>query len=190
VPFHTAGKLEGPGIEKLAVFGVGPIGLGNVLLQSHVGRKVLAVDINDFRLELAGKLGAAAALNSGEGDILKRIRSHAESDGVDAAIEAAGCPETVRLCFDAVRPAGTVVFNGEQGPVELSPSEHFIRRDVAAVGSWYYHFGEFDGMLDLFREGLRVKDLITHRFRLEDADEAYREFASGRSGKVLLLSAL
>ena len=57
--------------------------------------------------------------------------------GADVCIEAAGRPETARQCFRAVRTAGTVVFNGEQPEVELSPSADFIRRDITAVGSWY-----------------------------------------------------
>jgi hypothetical protein len=49
-----------------------------------------------------------------------------------------------------------VVFNGEQAKVELSPSDDFIRRDITAVGSWFYHFHEFKPMLDLYRSGLNV----------------------------------
>ena len=70
--------------------------------------------------------------------------------------------------------------------MELSPSEDFIRRDITAVGSWFYHFGEFDDMLQLYRDGLAVDRLITHRLALEEAAEGYRLMAAGESGKVLL----
>jgi threonine dehydrogenase-like Zn-dependent dehydrogenase len=79
----------------------------------------------------------------------------------------------------AVRTAGTVVFNGEQPALELSPSSDFIRRDISALGSWYYHFSQFSAMLELYRSGLAIDRLITHHFPLEEADEAYRLMAAG-----------
>ena len=106
--------------------------------------------------------------------------------GADACIEAAGRPETALACFAAVRTAGTVVFNGEQGALPLSPSDHFIRRDITAIGSWFYHFSEFGQMLALYRNGLRVRDLISHRYPITEAAAAFEKFSSGQSGKVIL----
>jgi threonine dehydrogenase-like Zn-dependent dehydrogenase len=65
-------------------------------------------------------------------------------------------------------------------------SEDFIRRDIAAVGAWYYHFGEFERMAALYEEGLRVGGLVTNTYPLEEAGAAFEEFASGTSGKILL----
>ena len=55
------------------------------------------------------------------------------------------------------------------------------------IGSWYYHFAEFGEMLEPFRRGLPVADLITHRFPFTDAAAAFRKFAAGETGKVLML---
>ena len=138
-------------------------------------------------LGLAGKLGAAHAIDAGvPEDVPEAIRRLTGNRGADVCIEAAGRPETARQCFRAVRTAGTVVFNGEQPEVELPPSADFIRRDITAVGSWYYHFSEFPEMLALHRAGLDVERLITHRFPLEEADEGFRLMAAGLTGKVLL----
>ena len=106
--------------------------------------------------------------------------SCAKQDAVDQATDPA------EEAFAAVRTAGTVVFNGEQGPLPLSPSEHFIRRDVTAIGSWFYHFGEIPAMIDAYRGGLPVLDLVTHRFPYTQAEEAYALFVSRVTGKVLL----
>jgi threonine dehydrogenase-like Zn-dependent dehydrogenase len=185
VPYHTSLKLP-PATRTVAIFGMGPIGLGNALLQAHLGRRVIAIDLVPWRLELAGKLGAAHTLVGGQGSVVEEIKALTLGEGADVAIEAAGRPETAKACFKAVRHGGLVVFNGEQPAVELSPSDDFIRRDIAAVGAWYYHFCEFKAMLELYRAGLRVGDLITHHFPLDQADEAFRLFASGQTGKVLL----
>ncbi len=186
VPYHTSLKLAGRGIRTVAVFGLGPIGLGNVLLQSHLGRTVFAVDLVPERLELAKRLGAAQAFPARERDPVEAIKEATGGRGADACIEAAGVPQTARQCFRAVRTAGIVIFNGEQKAVELSPSEDFIRRDVCAAGSWFFHVGEFPDMVRLYREGLPVASLVTHTFPLEQADEAFRLFAAGVTGKVLL----
>ncbi len=185
VPYHTATKIDAPTIETVAIFGAGPIGLGNVLMQAHLGRRVIAVDLSPARLALARALGAAETVDAGQCDAVAAVRERT-GGGADACIECAGRPETALACFAAVRTAGTVVFNGEQGAVPLSPSDHFIRRDVTAVGAWFYHFAEFAPMLALYRAGLRVTDLITDRFAFAEAAAAWERFAAGQTGKVLL----
>ena len=186
VPYHTSTKIASPDIRTVAVFGVGPIGLGHVLLQSHLGRTVIAVDIVPERLVMAKQLGASEAVNAKECDPVQRIRMLSNGSGADVCIEAAGRPQTALACFDAVRTAGTVVFNGEQGALAISPSDQFIRRDITAVGSWFYHFSEIDQMLELYRSGLRDTDLISHRYPFLEAGTAFEQFSSGQSAKVLL----
>lgn len=187
VPYHTSTKLKNRPIETVAVFGLGPIGLGNVLMQAHLGRRVIGVDVAPYRLVLAAELGAAHTVDaSGEADAVEHIRQLTGGRGADVCIEAAGRPQSARQCFAAVRTAGTVAFNGEQPGLKLSPSADFIRRDITALGSWYYHFGQFSAMLDLYRAGLEIDRLITHRFPLEGAGEAFRLMAAGLSGKAVL----
>lgn len=185
-PYHTSTKITSPDIETVAVFGVGPIGLGNVLVQSHFGRRVIAIDVSASRLSKAAELGAAETVDGSDGGAVEKVLALTGGAGADACIEAAGREATALECFAAVRTAGTVVFDGEQGPVPLSPSAQFIRRDITAVGSWFYHFCEIDTMLGLYRDGLPVLDLVSHRFPYGEADEAYRQFAAGRTAKVLL----
>lgn len=184
VPVHTSHKISGGEIKTVAVFGLGPIGLGNVLLQKYLGRKIIAIDRAPFRLELAAKLGATVIPADDQVDLPARIRELTGGKGADVCIEAAGSPVTAKLCFASVRTAGTVIFNGEQPAVELSPSDDFIRRDITAIGSWYYHFNEYPEMLRLFQDGLPLSSLITHHFSIEDAAEAFRTMAEGRSGEI------
>ncbi|TFH14951.1 MAG: hypothetical protein E4H02_08865 [Lentisphaerales bacterium] len=186
VPYHTSTKISSPQIQTVAVFGVGPIGLGNVLMQAHLGRRVIAIDISPARLAMSKHLGASDVVNAKESDPVALVRSLTNGVGADACIEAAGRPETALACFAAVRTAGTVVFNGEQKALPISPSEQFIRRDITAVGAWFYHFSEFGGMLALYRNGLRVRDLISDRYPFSEAPAAFEKFASGQSAKVIL----
>ena len=187
VPYHTSTKLAGRDVDTIAIFGLGPIGLGGVLLQSFLGRRVIGIDVAPRRLELAKQLGAMHTIDASQtDDVVGAIRDLTNGEGPDVCIEAAGRPETVKQCFAAVRTAGLVVFNGEQPAVTLSPSQDFIRRDITAVGVWYYHFSEFLGMLELYRSGLSVDKLVTHHFPLCQASEGYAVMAARESGKVLL----
>lgn len=187
VPYHTSTQLAGRDVDTVAVFGLGPIGLGNIIMQKYLGRRVIGIDRAPRRLELARQLGATTVIEAVEGvDVAAAVRQ-VEDGGVSVAIEAAGVPATARLCFASVRRGGLVVFNGEQPALELSPSEDFIRRDIGAVGSWFYHFHEYERMLELSRKGLAVGSLITHRFPFEEGAEAFRTMQAGESGKVLLV---
>lgn len=186
VPYHTSTKIAAPDIETVAIFGVGPVGLGNTLVQAHLGRRVIAVDLSSWRLEKARQLGASDIIHAADGDPVAQVRALTGGVGADVCIEAAGRPETALACFAAVRTGGTVVFNGEQKALPLSPSDHFIRRDIRAVGAWFYHFSEFPRMLRLYRNGLRLPDLISHRFPFDQAAAAFEMFVSGQSAKVLL----
>ena len=185
VPYHSSTRMPQTGVDSVAVFGVGPVGLGNVLLQTYLGRRVAAVDVSDYRLDYAAKLGARWPIRAGA-TATQQVLDVTAGQGVDIAIEAAGRPETAKQCFAAARKGGTVVFNGEQGALPLSPSDDFIRRDITAIGSWFYHFREFGDMLRLYRTGLRVQDLVSHTYPLDEAATAFAEFAAGRTAKVLL----
>ena len=147
VPYHTSLKIKAEDIRTVVVYGLGPIGLGNVLLQTFLGRRVIGVDRSPERVDIAKRLGATDTILSTEGaDVVARIVELTNGRGADVAIEAAGIPVTAKLCFLSVRKGGTVVFNGEQPAVTLSPSDDFIRRDITAMGSWFYHFSEYPEM--------------------------------------------
>jgi threonine dehydrogenase-like Zn-dependent dehydrogenase len=188
VPYHSSTRNPQSGVDSVAVFGLGPVGLGNVLLQTYLGRRVAGVDVSDYRRNYALKLGARWAIHGGTQVTTAQLLELTAGQGFDIAIEAAGRPETAKQCFAVARKGGIVVFNGEQGALPLSPSDDFIRRDITAMGSWFYHFREFGDMLRLYRNGLRVNDLVSHTYALADAPAAFAEFAAGRTAKVLLRS--
>ena len=185
VPWHTAKKIERADIQTILVMGLGPIGLGNVLLQSHLGRRVIGVDIIDFRVDFAKRLGADVSIKA-NGSLIDQIMELTAGEGADVVIDCAGKRQSVTNSFLAVRKGGTVVFNGESNEEMLAPSRDFIRRELWAVGCWYYHFHEVPEMYDLWRKGLDVRRIMTHQFPLDSAPEAFDMFNRGQTGKVLL----
>ncbi len=186
VPFHANKRLQTRGGDTACVVGLGPIGLGNVLVQAFMGAEVIAVDLNPYRIDYAKKLGAAHGVNASEADPFEVVKDLTHGRLADICIEAVGCPDTLKLALRCVGKAGTVMACGEQGDVPVNVSSDLIRRDIALLGSWFYHFCEFGEMLQLYHRGLRVADLISHRYPLARAAEAFDEFAAGRAAKVVL----
>ena len=185
VPWHTAKKIDRSDIETIVVMGLGPIGLGNVLMQAHLGRRVIGVDIIDYRIDFARELGADLSIKA-DGSLIERIMELTKGEGADVVIDCAGQRASVANSFLAVRRGGIVVFNGESMEEMLAPSRDFNRREIWAVGCWYYFMSEAPEMFALWRDGLDVAKMITHRFPLEEAPVAFSLFDRGRTGKVLL----
>jgi len=185
VPWHTAKKIDRADIKTIVVMGLGPIGLGNVLMQAHLGRRVIGVDIIDYRVDFAKQLGADVSLKADE-TLIDRIMDLTDGNGADVVIDCAGQRASVANSFLSVRRGGIVVFNGESMDELLAPSRDFNRREIWAVGCWYYFMREVPEMFALWRNGLDVAKMITHQFALAEAPEAFVLFDKGRTGKVLL----
>ncbi len=185
VPWHTAKKIDRADINTIVVMGLGPIGLGNVLLQAHLGRRVIGVDIIDYRVRYARRLGADVSIKADE-TLIDQIMDLTDGAGADVVIDCAGKRASVRNSFLAARRGGIVVFNGESMEEMLAPSRDFNRREIWAVGCWYYFIREVPEMFALWRNGLDVARLITHQFPLADAPKAFELFNAGQTGKVLL----
>jgi threonine dehydrogenase-like Zn-dependent dehydrogenase len=188
VPYHVSRRLGETRGRTVAVLGAGPVGLGNVLMQAHLGATVAAFDLSERRLELAQGLGAkSVGQPSGPSpDELARLVVDRMGGRPDVVVECVGREPTLRAALSAVAPGGTVVCVGEQSSYPLDPSNELIRRDITLMGSWFFHLSELDGMVSAERAGLGVERLITHTFPLESAAEAYEQFAAGLTGKVLI----
>lgn len=186
VPYHTSRRLPTRGGDTVVVVGCGPIGLGNILLHSFRGTRVIALDRVPERIGYAREMGADAVVDVSAVDALPAIRELTGGRLAEAAIEATGRPEGFTLALAAVGPGGTVACCGENGDVPLNVANQLIRRDITVFGSWFYHYAEYPDMIELYRRGLEVGRLVTHRWPLAEAATAYAEFAAGRVGKPAL----
>jgi len=186
VPYHVSKRLNTKGRDFVCIVGVGPIGLGNAMMQSFLGAEVIAIDINNYRLSLAKEFGVAHTVNSKQTDPVEAVKEITHGMLADKCIEAVGRQETVKLALKLVGKAGIVVTLGEQGDVPVNISGDLIRRDITLMGSWFYHYSEYPAIVDLYRRGLPVAKLITDHFPLTEAQVAFTKFANGQAGKVML----
>jgi len=187
VAYHAATRTGVRAGEEAAVLGCGPVGLGCVLLLSFWGLRVTAVDLVPYRLDLARSLGAVESINAADADPSDALRSLNDGRGPDLVFDCAGSPKTLDTALRSVRKGGTVIVIGERGETPIYPSRDIIHSELRILGSWYFLRADFWGMVKETRHGLRPERLITHRFRLDDAQAAYELMDSGQCGKIAFI---
>jgi len=185
--YRTLTRLGVSAFDTVAVLGCGPIGLGMLALLRFVGARAIAADTSAYRRALAEKLGAWPALDPTSCDVARTILDLTHGTGADIALDCSPSHETLTAALDCVRCFGRVGLVGEKSDCVINPSNHFLRKEITAIGSWYYNPSDYVEIMALYRRGLNVEDIVTHRFPLQDADKAFATFASGQSGKVLIV---
>ena len=153
--------------DWVTILGQGPIGLLMTQVAQLKGCRVIAVDLEDYRLELSQKYGADVVINAKKEDIIKTVRKLTKR-GSDFVIEAAGTTRTVEQTPYLVRKAGKVALVGEsEGYLNLADA------DEALFFTIYISPVEYPSAVELIaRKLLDVKGLITHRFKLAEFEKA------------------
>ena len=188
VAYHALSRIDLRPRDTVAVVGCGPVGLGFVRLLSFYGLRVIAAEVSPYRRELALRVGADSVIDPGIDDAVAAICAANGDRNVDIGVDASGSDAGVNLALDATRIQGTFIFAGAGRRATINPWSQFLEKEVVAHGVWYFVDRDYDGLLDLYGQGLQVADLITHRFALDDAPAAYDLFARGETGKVVFLA--
>lgn len=171
---HRAPSYPG---EQVVVIGLGPVGLGHVLVRAYTGSRVVAIEPSADRRRLALQLGAVEVLPV-ESEINVRPR---------VVIECTGRPDCIARAFELVDNGGVVLQSGECGQeIPINPSATIIRREITYTGSWYFANEDYDEMKRLVSSGLPLIQMMTHEADFGDAQGAITDFLAGRSGKVVL----
>lgn len=180
-------RMNLAGHHTLAVFGQGPVGLSATLLGVAMGARVIALDISPERRVLAKEFGADAVIDPGESDAVAALKELTRGEGVDLAIECSSAPAARQAAVRSVRTWGTACFVGEGGSVSLDVSPDLLRRQVTLIGSWTFSsVGQEECARFVADRKVPLKKLITHRFRLDDAADAYRLFDTQTTGKGVI----
>ena len=175
--------------DTVLITGLGPVGLGGVINAVYRGARVIAVDSVNYRAQLALDLGADAVIDPRDPEALAQVRALThDGRGVDKAIDCSGVVAAHRLCIDAARRKGMVAFVGECGDdTPLRISDDMIRKGLRLVGSWHYNLADAPRLMRTIGEvGAQLDKLITHRFGINDIQNAWETQLSGHCGKVIL----
>jgi threonine dehydrogenase-like Zn-dependent dehydrogenase len=180
-------RLNLQGGETIAIFGQGPVGLSATQLAVVMGARVIAVDISPERRKLAQQFGAHEVID-GKVDMVAAIRDLTHGEGAHKTLDASSAPEARAAAVRAVRSWGTACFVGERGQVTLDVSPDLLRRQVTLVGSWTFSKqGQAECAEFVADRGVDVERLFTHRWKLEQAEEAYKLFDTQTTGKAVIL---
>ena len=183
---NTGGVSRG---DSVAVIGCGGVGSAAIAGAAVAGATtIIAVDVDDRKLEWARKLGATQTINSRKTGAVEGIRELTGGHGADVVIDAVGLPETYEQAFYARDLAGTVVLVGVPSPdlVVTLPMIEIFGRGGALKSSWYgdcLPSRDFPMLVDLYRQGrFPLEDFVSETIGIGDVDAAFDKL---RAGEVL-----
>ncbi len=175
--------------DVVAVVGVGPIGLSVVMTAGLYGpSRIIAIDLDENRLESAKTFGATDSVNSGDADWREQVMSMTDGLGVDVAVEAVGIPATFDMCVSMIRAGGAVANVGVHGEsVELKLQDLWIHD--ATIKTGLVSGTTTPMLLKLVAQGkLAPEKFVTHRFKLGQMMEAYDTFANAAETKAMKIA--
>ena len=177
-------RLDVSGRDTLAVFGQGPVGLSATQLGTAMGARVIAVDIAAERRNLGKEFGADAVIDPRAIDPVAALRELTHGEGVEAAIDCTGNPEARVAAVKSACTWGRVCFVGEGNTTTFDISQDMIRKQLTILASWTFSAnGQEECARFIADRRIPLKKLLTHRFKLDEAADAYRLFDTQTTGK-------
>ncbi|MCH8061741.1 MAG: zinc-binding dehydrogenase [Chloroflexi bacterium] len=184
--YQALKRLDVSGRDTLAVFGQGPVGLSATFLGAHMGARIVAVDPVPERRTLAKQHGAWATIDPMADDPVQAVYELTNGKGADATLDATGIAEVRANAVRSTRIWGRACLVGEGGTVTFEPTPDIIHRQLTLHGSWTFSTAILEELADwVVERGIPLKDIITHRFSLDQAREAYELFEGATTGKVV-----
>ena len=174
--------------EDVLITGAGPIGIMSAAIAEHVGaRRILLTDVNDHRLELAKKVCSAELLNPTNSSISEKMKDMGLKEGFDIGLEMSGSEFALRDMVDNMIMGGKVALLGipsKEIKIDLNKIIFKALNLKAIYGREIYETW-YKG-LALIDSGLKIEEIITHRFKFDDYKKAFDLLNEGKAGKVIL----
>ncbi|MHA0857856.1 L-threonine 3-dehydrogenase [Paenibacillus sp. CMAA1364] len=176
--------------KSVAVIGTGLIGLMSIAVAKACGAgKIIAADINPYRLDMAYKMGADVLINCATTKLSNGIREHTDGEGAEVVLEMSGDPDAIREGFEGAANAARVSLLGIPTKDVLLDMGNIIFKGIRVEGitgrrmyqTWYQMRGLLDNNL------IRLDGLVTHTFTLDRYEEAFELMKTGRCGKIVFL---
>ncbi|EML1937555.1 MULTISPECIES: L-threonine 3-dehydrogenase [Providencia] len=184
---HTALSFDLVG-EDVLVSGAGPIGIMAAAVCRHVGaRHVVITDINDYRLDLAKKMGVTRAVNVGRENLQDVMKELGMQEGFDVALEVSGSPAAFHTMLDTMNHGGRIALLGIPSSEMAIDWGKVIFKGLFIKGIYGREmFETWYKMATLVQSGLDLTPMITHQFAIDDFQKGFDIMCSGQSGKVIL----
>lgn len=184
VGFHAVSRAQVTDNDIVMVIGCGMVGLGAVIRAARRGATVVACDIDDEKLELAKKVGAAFTINSKTEDVHSRVQEITDGHGLDVVVEAVGSPVTYVTAVNEVGFTGRVVCIGYAKSEIAFQTKLFVQKELDIRGSRNATPEDFRAVINCVKSGnYDIKPFITKVVKPEEAEEAMKEWSQA-PGKV------
>ena len=172
IGYHAVKRGRVSASDTVAVFGCGAIGLGVLAAAADQGARVIAIDVDDRKLELARKAGARHTVNSTLSELREELSKLTDGEGPHVTIEAVGLPQTFRAAVDEACFGGRVVYIGySKRPVEYD-TRFIVQRELDIVGSRNALSDDFRAVVEFLERGtFPVDEVVTHVVPLAKAGE-------------------
>ena len=182
VGFHAVSRAQVTDNEFVMVVGCGMVGLGAVIRACKRGASVIAVDIDDEKLALAKRIGAAYTVNSMTENVHERIQSITGGFGVDVVIEAVGSPATYVMAIEEVSFTGRVTYIGYSKTEVSFQTKLFVQKELDIRGSRNALPSDFRAVINYLKAGnCPIDELISNETGPDGAFDAMKEWASNPS---------
>ena len=182
-------KIGISGNDDVLITGLGPVGLATAMLSRAMGaEKIFGIEIIDDRISIAENLGLFDEVIKAGEDNVQQIKDLTGGHGVEKSVDCSANNQARLVCIQATRKWGKIAFIGEGSTVEFQPSRDIIHDQKTIYGSWVTTIWRMEELVErLVRWKIKPEKLITHRFNLGDAGNAYSLMASGKCGKVAVV---
>lgn len=183
VGFHAVARANVTDTDVVMVIGCGMIGIGAVIRAVLRGASVIAVDVDDKKLQLAKSLGALHGINSSSESLHSNLDEITNGMGPDVVIEAVGAPTTYRTAIDEVAFTGRVVYIGYAKSEVSFETKYFVSKELDIRGSRNALPEDFRAVIDYVKRNGIPDEFVTAIYKPEKAKEAL-EYWSNNSGNV------
>mgnify|MGYP000303692040 CR=1 FL=1 len=184
---HTVLSFDLVG-EDVLITGAGPIGMMAVAICRHVGaRHVVITDVNDYRLELAKRMGATRTVNVMKESLESVMEDIGMVEGFDVGLELSGNPSAFTQMLEKMNHGGKVALLGILPPGTTIDWNTVVFKGLFVKGIYGREmFETWYKMTSMLQSGLDISPAITHHFSIDEYAEAFEIMRSGQSGKVIL----
>jgi threonine dehydrogenase-like Zn-dependent dehydrogenase len=182
--YQALRRMRIAGGDTVAIVGQGPVGLSATQLAAAMGARIIALDVSAQRLERAKEFGAEVLIDPTRDDAVAAIKALTRGAGADFALDTSGAADGRLIAVRGTRAWGTTCFVGEGGNVTLDVSPDMLRKQLTIIGSWTFSTSvQADCARFVAEQNIAVDRLFTHRWRLDQAEEAYQVFDRQTAGK-------
>lgn len=181
VGFHAVSRAEVADTDTVMVIGCGMVGMGAIVRSVIRGARVIAVDVDDEKLEIAKKLGAEYGINSKSEEVHERLSDITQDMGADVIVEAVGSPATYRMAVDEVSFTGRVVCIGYAKSEVVFNTKYFVSKELEIRGSRNALPGDFRAVVQYLKRNDVSGTFISAVYPPEKAGEALEYWAANPS---------